>query len=1095
MKTETIGNDERGDGVVRVRANFSRDDLRLKGTPFGLVVELKGCSTGGEAGAPALPRTSIHIAVPEGTWPGSLDVKAAQVIPLTDKATLVAPAQPPRAGEERSGDAHETRKRDEKRHAEEKHRQPDRHCAPPPTSDDDQEDIEFEGFPAPPIVPPDPALYERAAKQPVSRITSIDHLGFNPVMRVELRPVRYAADGRLELVTEFEIALAYGPKPEPLPPERLKALLEENGVRDVDTARLMPLPEPKVVSRGQATRLNDLAKALVVNPGIIGKWNDRFPYLELPAEYLIITDNQTWNADTIAPTGTVAGDMVGAFRRLADWKRSRGLTAKVATVTDIVGGRYGNFRSGSRDLPEVIRRFLKWAYERWGVAWVLIGGDVGVVPARNVAGGVEGHMDVQATDPPPNNTSFWTGSFLKMNVQGPGTWWPGSWDRILTNATTGQPIPFDSTGASAGGSLGWYYTTSDTYATRATMPTQYVRVNGPAGVVNGRMQWLYEWNRIPTDFYYASLQSYAIAYLEIDIWFLKIRIPYVYVPAHDWDALDNGLYGQFVNGQDVDGVVWRTDVSVGRAPVSSLTEANTFVDKVIAYERFRASDGSWLNSDWPRRLVFAASNWGDPVQISPTFANPPGDNAFRNLGAYTLVKLANAPGSFDFQLIADISDSDRRELAFNIGGGSGPGWYYARSATDLSPSQIDINLLFIHISFPVPSQWIVVHGTAQELSPRYYFLDWTGQDGSMADEEQLRDQLRTEIPGWDQVSRYYKDETDLTPVQAGAAPVQHLTTTRVRDALNAGPHIVSLSGHGAPWGCCGADSGMAATLTNGPYAFIGYADSCLTNQYEGEDAFSEELLKNPNGGAVAYVGNSRFSWIGLGDDHQRSFFHRLVSTRHIGLANDMRIFALDMTYWHAYARWCVHALNLLGDPEMQVWRGRHRFLGIDVFWNGDRRIPLVVKLKPRRPKPGEPVERFEDIVVHLRQGDFERIERADATGTATFDVQQAAAGKLTLTVSGPEAVPVIEELEVLGPVWVAGKVACVSHRHDARDETFITLDTGDGRRTFTAKGGTGDYALIVNAATEAYLAHTPLELLVETAREGAAVERYRLCER
>jgi hypothetical protein len=71
----------------------------------------------------------------------------------------------------------------------------------------------------------------------------------------------------------------------------------------------------------------------------------------------------------------------------------------------------------------------------------------------------------------------------------------------------------------------------------------------------------------------------------------------------------------------------------------------------------------------------------------------------------------------------------------------------------------------------------------------------------------------------------------------------------------------------------------------------------------------------------------------------------------------------------------------------------------------------------------------------------------------------------------------------------------VSHRHDARDETSLTLDTGEGRRTFVAKGDTEDYALIVNAATEAHLAGVPIELLVETARDGAAVERFRLCER
>ena len=1063
-------NDQRHEGAVQVRVCFGKDDLRVRETPFGLMLELEGCTVGAEVGGPALPRASIHIAVPEGTWPLGIEVRAAKTVAITKKPAFVAPVQPLRPGDE---------------------------CKPPrgKRPEEDPNDETFEPFPPPAIVPPDAALYEAAVKAPLWRLTGIEYFGFNPAVRIALQPVRFTSEGRLELVTEFEVVVKYGARPEPLSQERLAALLAQEGIRDVDVSRLEPMPEPKIVSRGQAKRLAELARATVVNPEVIGRWADRFPYLELPADYLVVTDNQGWNAETIQPTGPLAGDVVAEFQRLVQWKRQRGLTAKVVTITDIVGGRYGNFRSGARDLQEVIRNFLRWAHEQWGVAWVLLGGDVNVVPARLAAGAVEGHMDVQATDPPPDNKSFWTGAFLKMNARSPGTWWPGGWARVLTNANTGAPIPFDATGATAtNGALGWYYTTSATYATRATMPTQWVRVNGPAAVCNARMQWLYEWNRIPTDFYYSSLQSYAIGFREIGFWFFKIQMPYVYVPAHDWDALDNGLYAQYVGGQDVDGVVWRTDVSVGRAPVASVQQAKSFVDKVISYERFRAPDGSFLNSNWPRRLVVAASNWGDPVTISPTASNPPGDNQYRNFGTHALVKLATVPDSLERQLIADISDSDRRELPFKPSGGAGPGWYYAKSAIDLSVSEFHFHVLWIDIRFPIPTQWIVVHGAAAEIAPRWFLFDHTGQDGSMADQETLREQLRAEIPGWDQVSRYYKDETDLTPAQAGAAPLQHLTSARMEAALNGAPHIVSLSGHGSPGGCCGAGTGTAMTVSNGAHPFIVYADSCLTSQFDGEDAFAEELLKNPAGGAVAYVGNSRFSWIGVGDDHQRAFFRRLTSTRHIGLANDVRLSAVDMGYWHAYARWCIFALNLLGDPEMRIWRGYHRPWGISVEWKGDRRIPLVVKVKPRRPKPGEPVETFEDVVVHLRQGEFERVARVDRNGEATFDLQQAGEGPVTLTVSGPEAVPHIEDLAVRGPCWVQGHVACVSHRHEGHDETCVTLEMDDGgRKTFVAKGGDEDYALIVNAATEAHANRRRIELLVASREEGAGVERFRMC--
>lgn len=66
---------------------------------------------------------------------------------------------------------------------------------------------------------------------------------------------------------------------------------------------------------------------------------------------------------------------------------------------------------------------------------------------------------------------------------------------------------------------------------------------------------------------------------------------------------------------------------------------------------------------------------------------------------------------------------------------------------------------------------------------------------------------------------------------------------------------------------------------------------------------------------MAYVGNSRFSWIGVGDDVQRAFFHRLVSTPHLGLLNDARIGSISMD---AYGHWIMLSLNLMGDPEMPV---------------------------------------------------------------------------------------------------------------------------------------------------------------------------------
>jgi Peptidase family C25 len=140
------------------------------------------------------------------------------------------------------------------------------------------------------------------------------------------------------------------------------------------------------------------------------------PTLMISADYLVITDNVAWDAQTVQPKAA-HGDLVSAFKKLTDWKNRRGLNTRIVTVTQIVNGAYGDFVTGARDLQEIIRNFLKWAHQNWGVAWVLLGGDVDTIPVRLIAGPALADVYPQSTDPPPDKCSFWTGKFLKMSTK------------------------------------------------------------------------------------------------------------------------------------------------------------------------------------------------------------------------------------------------------------------------------------------------------------------------------------------------------------------------------------------------------------------------------------------------------------------------------------------------------------------------------------------------------------------------------------------------------------------------------------------------------------------------------------------------------
>ena len=977
-------------GSIRFTITFADDALHLTSTPYGLFVALEACEQSGAPGAPALPRHVLRVAAPQETHVVGVRATPMRTIQVTDAPMLVTPIQRPQPGTIAGGSAGQDYGRNGR-------------LGPKPSTWRPPEQPLVRPFPAQPMVLPDAALYQQEvdSPRPVARLRTTEYIGLAHIASIEINPVRLTESGQLAFHPVMEVAIDYR---------------ADTGGNQGSGGWTPPNPQT-IRSRAQAERLYTLATMSVVNPQDVWTFSGGYSPLQLTAvDYLIITDNQKWDEKAIRPTGS-AGDLVSAFQPLVDWKTSRGLAASIVTVTDIVGGRYGDFWHDARDLQEVIRRFLQWAYVEWGIAWVLLGGTVDIVPTRLVASPVGALMPVQAQDPPPKNASYWTGSILKMNVEDDDDGWGWGWQGLspetpLVRPDTGTLIPYDATGSASASSPGWSFSTDESYTTRSTTPTKYVVVYGPESLVNGTLQWLYFFgNMIPTDLYYASLTGpkYGLA------------------GHHDWDLNGNGIYGQHTvaedDSADLDGVSFHTDVSVGRAPVSDPTTASTFVRKVLTYERLRTADGIALDRTWPSRTVLASTNWGGRMWFwRGAYYHGDGQPS-------SLIELADAPTDLLWRLFAFVTETDIRLLPFDMSAGiSGRGWYYAVGATDMTPSFTPISIEtkggrkdFIS---PVPTNWVVVYsGESEELAPAAYIFDRIEQDGSEADTEQLRMQMAGELPGLRVADRLYEDEIDLTPAEAAAAPVEHIATARLQAALNAGPHLVSLSGHGSWEGCCALSRGMADGLTNGPYTFIGYADSCLTNQFDRGNPFdggtpcSEHLVTNPNGGAVAYIGNSRFSWIGLGAIFERTFFHQLTATHNLGLVFDV-LRTLLHTPWPAWAnRWSMFALNLMGDPEMPLWVPDPGYLHIPV---PEQVVPEYVSPAVPLAVPvrlggggGDPGSLVEGAVVVLRQGIFTQMARTDSQGIATFRWEGIGAGPLEISASLFGAVPEQRVVQVL----------------------------------------------------------------------------------
>lgn len=946
---------------VKLNITFDKSSLQVHDTPFGFIVNLDGCSTSGEIGGPGLPSFVVRIALPALTEAVSVSDNALKTTVLTREAVLLSPVQSPRAG-------YAVTPFDKNIIMSEKIQKSIK------LSDIQSTKESFvKPFPLPEFVAHKENLYrlELDRPRPITRLVTTEKVGQLPVAHVQVNPVRQVSNGILEFHHEIEITITY------------------NKTKQTD--------DSENLSPVQAQRLLELAQEQVVNPCalLISK---NFPHL-FDIDYLIITDNNSWDAKTILPTGRLNGDLISIFQRLADWKTRRGLKTRVISVSDIVNRVYGNFASGARDLQEVIRNFVKWAYVNWRISWVLLGGDTGIIPVRQVAGAEGGQIMLDNNDPPLHEQSYWAGSYLKMYVTNRcGIWWVPSVTNILVRIDNGSIIPYDTNGTSNPLSAGWYFTTDGTYTIKSSGPTEYVRVNGPEAEVRTNLRFLYPWNMIPTDLYYASLVG-----------------PNYNLPGkHDWDMNDNGIYGQHDDCNDTDGVNFHTDISVGRAPVDNIDQANMFVDKVISYEQFRTPTGALLDVNWPRKMLFASSNWfGPEILIYPTASDPPTEYTYHHNGGqpYSRIQLQGNELDSTCQLFAIITDTDSRVIPFNINAArDGRGWYYAVSSHDLTPCTSGFRLwpTTTILQLPVKTPWVVVCGQQDELTPQLYGFGNGMQDSSMSDQEILRKQMSIDLSNIDIISRLYEDEVDLTN-QAGDPPVKYLSGQNMQEELNAVQHFVSLSGHGDPGGCCYLRSNVVQNLTNGYHPFITYADSCLTNQFEAEDAISESITYKSNGGAVGYVGNSRFSWIGIGDNFQRVFFHALTSTHHLGLLNDVRC-SLISEVGCRYGKWAIFSLNLIGDPEMPVWSGRPIMMIVNFPSSSSKHKKLTINVS------GSFLRFFKrhllGATVCIQQGSVSQIAFTDSNGNATFDASNLILGKLEITVTLTGCIPFLGTLNI-----------------------------------------------------------------------------------
>ncbi len=161
------------------------------------------------------------------------------------------------------------------------------------------------------------------------------------------------------------------------------------------------------------------------------------------------------------------------------------------------------------------------------------------------------------------------------------------------------------------------------------------------------------------------------------------------------------------------------------------------------------------------------------------------------------------------------------------------------------------------------------------------------------------------------------------------------TVASVTAALNEGQGHFLHSGHAwfTVMGCGEGylDRNGAAALTNAEKQPIVYSIGCWPAAFDLEDdtCIAENFMRNPAGGSVAFIGNSRYGWaapgnpgFGYSERFMQAFYDAVytggVDRLGAALAVAKACF-IPLSRQENVYRWHQYELNLLGDPEMPVW--------------------------------------------------------------------------------------------------------------------------------------------------------------------------------
>ena len=204
------------------------------------------------------------------------------------------------------------------------------------------------------LTEPDPVIYGRSAPWPgveYEEVATYSKRGYK-LFTVNLFPLQYTpATGEITYAT--------------------KVRLEINLADSVSAGALKP-------SSALKARIGKIAD----NPGTLSSYPDRDSSGAKLGALSVLPDGGPYEYVIITNEALAGASGAWNFQALRDAKTSGGVSATIVTTEWIYANYDGTRPDGGSDNQTRIRNFLIDAYQTWGTEYVLLGGNISIVPAR-----------------------------------------------------------------------------------------------------------------------------------------------------------------------------------------------------------------------------------------------------------------------------------------------------------------------------------------------------------------------------------------------------------------------------------------------------------------------------------------------------------------------------------------------------------------------------------------------------------------------------------------------------------------------------------------------------------------------------------------